>query len=118
MKYVSKQELTTDGATGEGGIAGLSLTWLQGPHTNDELDVGIAHVQPGASTPAHVHHKGQVIVTVEGRGYVLTGSGERIETSAGDVVICPAGETHTHGSVGDERWAHLTITTGTHGVGE
>jgi quercetin dioxygenase-like cupin family protein len=118
MKYVSRQELASDVATGEDGIPGLSLTWLQGPHTNDELDVGIAHVQPGASTPAHVHHKGQVIVTVHGRGYVQKASGERIETSAGDVVICPAGEAHTHGSVGDERWSHLTITTGTHGVGE
>jgi len=118
MKYVSRQELASDVATGEDGIPGLSLTWLQGPHTNDELDVGIALVQPGASTPAHVHHKWQVIVTVDGRGYVQKASGARIETSAGDVVICPAGEAHTHGSVGDERWSHLTITTGTHGVGE
>ena len=118
MKLVTNDELKANRTPASEGLPGLDLLWLQGPHTNDELDVGIAHVQPGASTPPHVHHKGQVIVTVEGQGYVQTVSGERIETSIGDVVICPAGEAHTHGSVGDERWAHLTISTGTHGVGE
>ncbi len=41
-------------------------------------------------------------------------SGERIETTAGDVVICPAGEEHVHGSAGGAEWAHLTISTGKH----
>ena len=118
MKLVTNDELTADRTSQGEGQTGLDLVWLQGPYSNDELDVGVAHVQPGASTPPHVHHKGQIIVTVEGQGFVETASGERIETSVGDVVICPAGEAHTHGSAGDVRWAHLTITTGTHGVGE
>jgi quercetin dioxygenase-like cupin family protein len=34
----------------------------------------------------------------------------------GDVVICPAGEEHVHGSAGEAEWAHLTISTGKHDV--
>ncbi len=94
--------------------AGLDLTWLQGPTTNDELDVGIVKVAAGAQSPAHSHSKGQVIVCVSGEGFVEL-DGERVRVAKGDVVICPAGEYHIHGAAADQSWEHLTISTGTHG---
>ncbi|MFA7323086.1 MAG: cupin domain-containing protein [Candidatus Nanopelagicales bacterium] len=114
MKVVRADERLSTPGTKSSGASGLDLTWWQGPTTNDELDVGIAQVDAGARTPPHTHHKGQVIVTVSGTGFIEL-EGERIETSAGDVVICPAGEHHVHGAAGDGQWVHLTITTGTHG---
>ena len=85
--------------------------WLEGPHNGDRLDVGIATFAAGAVVQPHNHLGGQVIVVTAGRGFVETG-GERVEVSPGDVVICPAGELHSHGAVPDESFAHLTVTTG------
>ncbi|MGD9793869.1 MAG: cupin domain-containing protein [Acidimicrobiia bacterium] len=85
--------------------------WLEGPHNGDRLDVGIATFAPGAVVPPHIHLGGQVIVVTAGRGFVET-DGERVEVTPGDIVICPAGELHTHGAVDDESFAHLTVTTG------
>jgi quercetin dioxygenase-like cupin family protein len=116
MRIVRKDDLYIAEGNTTQGAAGLSLTWLQGPATNDELDVGFVRVDSGAQTPVHIHLKGQVIVTVAGSGFVETAAGERIETTVGDVVICPAGEEHVHGSAGDSEWAHLTISTGKHDV--
>jgi quercetin dioxygenase-like cupin family protein len=116
MRLVRKNDLPTADGNHISGAPGLELTWLQGPTTNDELDVGFAQVNAGAQTPIHTHLKGQVIITVSGSGFVETSAGERIETNAGDIVMCPAGESHVHGSAGNAQWSHLTISTGTHEV--
>lgn len=114
MRLIPADELLTAEGPVTSGAQGLELTWLQGPTTNDELDVGIVKVEAGAQTPAHSHHKGQVIVCVSGQGFVEL-EGERIIVNQGDVVICPAGEYHVHGASLDHSWEHLTISTGMHG---
>ena len=114
MRRISAAELLTAEGIRTSGAPGLDLTWLQGPTTSDELDVGIVQVAAGAQTPPHVHHKGQVIVCVSGQGFVEL-EGVRIVVNQGDVVICPAGEYHVHGASQDHSWEHLTISTGTHG---
>lgn len=114
MRHIAAEHLLKAEGTHVSAAVGLDLTWLQGPTTNDELDVGIVSVAPGAQTPAHSHHKGQVIVCVSGQGFVEL-DGERVTVSKGDVVICPAGEYHIHGASADQSWEHLTISTGTHG---
>jgi len=116
MRLVRKDDLYTADGNQSSGAPGLVLNWLQGPQTNDELDVGFVRVDAGAQTPTHIHLKGQVIFTVAGSGFVETSTGERIETTVGDVVICPAGEEHVHGNSGESEWAHLTISTGQHAV--
>lgn len=87
--------------------------WLEGPHTADRLDVGLMTLGPGGVTPPHVHLGGQVMVVVDGRGFVETG-GTVVELGPGDVVICEPGELHTHGALDGESFAHLTVTTGTY----
>jgi quercetin dioxygenase-like cupin family protein len=90
---------------------GLSARWLRGPAQDDNLDVALIHFEPGAATPAHVHHHGQTLVIVAGRGFVEV-DGVRTEVSAGDVVVTPPGETHVHGATEDEAMVHLSVTTG------
>ena len=85
--------------------------WLEGPFNGDRLDVALVNVAPGAATPPHVHLGGQVIVVINGRGFVEV-NGSRIEIGNNDVVICPPGELHTHGALADGPLVHLTVTTG------
>jgi quercetin dioxygenase-like cupin family protein len=48
---------------------------------------------------------------VSGRGYVEAG-GSRTVLEAGDIVVTPAGDTHTHGAEQDSALEMLTVTTG------
>ena len=116
MRRVAAESLLTEPGVQVGG-GGLQLTWWQGPTTDDNLDVGLVQVAPGVATPPHVHHKGQVMVTVSGEGFVDDGV-ERVPVRVGDVVMCPEGSTHVHGCAGDVPWVHLNVTTGTHGVAD
>ncbi len=114
MRHIPFDELMSANGVHTSGAPGLDLTWVQGPTTSDELDVGIVKVAAGAQTPPHSHHKGQVIVGITGQGFVEL-DGSRVIVNQGDVVICPAGEFHVHGAVEDQSWEHLTVSTGTHG---
>ena len=114
MRHIAHSELTNADGVHASGAPGLDLTWIQGPTTNDELDVGVVKVAAGAQTPPHSHHKGQVIVGLAGRGFVEH-EGVRVVVEPGDVVLCAAGEHHVHGAVHDQHWEHLTVSTGTHG---
>jgi quercetin dioxygenase-like cupin family protein len=89
----------------------LEPHWLEGPFNGEGLDVGIVTVSPGGATPPHVHLGGQVMVVTAGCGFVET-NGDRIQITEGDVVICSAGEQHTHGAEGDSSFSHITVTTG------
>src|SRR5579859_6651005 len=82
--------------------------WLEGPVNGDRLDVGLVTVSAGGATPPHSHIGGQVMVVTTGRGFVETG-GERLEVAAGDIVIYPPGELHTHGAESDGPFSHLTV---------
>jgi quercetin dioxygenase-like cupin family protein len=89
----------------------LVPSWLEGPHNDDQLDVGMVTASPGGATPPHLHLGGQVMVVTAGRGFVET-EHERVEVVPGDIVICPPGELHTHGAMDASSFSHLTVTTG------
>ncbi len=91
--------------------------WIEGPHTSDRLDVGVVHLEAGGVTPPHAHVGGQVMVVIEGRGFVQTAD-ERVVMEPGDIVIADPGEHHVHGAVDESHVIHLTITTGPHLIGE
>jgi quercetin dioxygenase-like cupin family protein len=93
------------------GGSDLSADWLHGPTQSQDLDVGLIRFEPGACTPPHVHHVGQVLVVMSGVGFVEV-SGERTALGTGDIVITPAGEWHAHGAGPDGPMVHLSVTTG------
>lgn len=90
---------------------GVHPQWVEGPFTSDRLDVAVVTMSPGISTPPHTHLGGQVLIVTSGKGYVEA-NGVRRVVSAGDVVVCPPGESHVHGAFDDHHLAHLSVTTG------
>jgi quercetin dioxygenase-like cupin family protein len=109
MSQVVRAGEQLDGPTGP--MPGMSGSWLNGPTQDHNLDVGIIGFEAGVVTPPHVHHVGQVLVVLSGDGFVEV-AGERTTISAGDIVITPAGEWHTHGAGPDGPMSHLSVTTG------
>jgi quercetin dioxygenase-like cupin family protein len=110
MKIVSAAEMAAKSARVPAEPGQLLPDWIEGPHNGDQLDVGVVTMSPGGVTPPHVHIGGQVLVVTAGRGFVEA-DGHRHTIEAGDVVVCPPGEEHVHGALGDSPLAHLTITT-------
>jgi quercetin dioxygenase-like cupin family protein len=90
---------------------GLAATWLEGPHQNAGLDVAIVRFGAGSATPPHVHHGGQLLVMLEGLGFVEVG-GVRTVIHPWDIVITPAEEWHLHGATEAGACSHLSVTTG------
>ncbi len=113
MKIVRADQLE---GTNQSDQPSQDLDWVEGPHTAERLDVGIVRAAPGSRTPPHLHHGGQVMVVIEGAGFVETTDGERVVMREGDVVIAEPGEEHVHGALDDTPVTHLTVTTGRHGV--
>ena len=110
MKVLKAEQVADLAHELPGAGAELDVHWLEGPANADRLDVGLVTVVPGGATPPHVHLGGQVIVVISGEGFVATGD-ERVALGAGDVVITPPGELHTHGAAAGSHLAHLTVTT-------
>lgn len=90
---------------------GIVPHWWEGPHDDGRLNAGVVTVMPGGVTPPHVHEGGQVMIAVSGTGFVEA-DGRRTTLRAGDVVVTPAGELHTHGAEGDGPFCHLNVTAG------
>jgi quercetin dioxygenase-like cupin family protein len=91
--------------------SGMAGVWLNGPTQDERLDAGVIGFAPGAATPPHVHHVGQVFVVLSGAGFVEV-EGQRTELAPGDIVVTPAGQWHTHGAGPDGPMVHLSVTTG------
>jgi quercetin dioxygenase-like cupin family protein len=62
----------------------------------------------GAHTRLHSHPEGQILVVLEGRGFVET-EDERVTLAVGDVVVCPPGERHRHGALPGADLIQLTV---------
>jgi quercetin dioxygenase-like cupin family protein len=108
MKVTRKEEI--DEMPGSA-PPGLYPNWVEGPFNADRLDVGVVTMSPGVATPPHVHIGGQVLVVTHGLGFVEA-NGERQTVSPGDVVVCPPGESHVHGALGEGPFTHISVTTG------
>jgi len=65
--------------------------------------------QPGARTAWHTHPFGQVLVILEGTGWVQAEGGPVEEVYPGDVVWFAPGERHWHGATATTAMTHLAI---------
>lgn len=88
---------------GEAGIQPLAS-----PFVEDGPAVFAVHFQAGGRTRPHVHHSGQWLHVVSGRGIVATESGRR-EVEAGDVIAVMPGEWHWHGATPGSAMTHVTV---------
>lgn len=68
----------------------------------------------GAATRWHTHGGGQLIIGIEGSGFVEAGDGSKaVHMEAGTIVLVMGGERHRHGARPGSDFSHLTITVGT-----
>jgi quercetin dioxygenase-like cupin family protein len=74
-------------------------------------NAAIVRFPPGVHNKRHSHSGGQLLVGIEGRGFVQTDS-EYLDINVGDVILCPSGEVHRHGAQANSVFAHLTIAGG------
>ncbi len=65
--------------------------------------------EPGARTAWHAHPLGQILIVVEGCGWVQQWGGPVEEIRPGDVVWIAPGEKHWHGATTSTAMAHIAI---------
>lgn len=103
-----------DDTTGE--VPAEAPRWFQGEARLQRLPnpfpsvaaVFAVHFRAGARTRPHVHHSGQLLHVVAGRGIIADGTGRR-EVAVGDVVAVQAGEWHWHGATPHSPMTHVTV---------
>jgi quercetin dioxygenase-like cupin family protein len=70
-------------------------------------NAAIMRFAPGARTAWHRHPGGQTLHILEGVAWVQSRGGEVVEVSAGQTVVCPPGEKHSHGAAPKSFMTHL-----------
>ena len=76
------------------------------------VTVARATFEAGGATRWHRHEGPQLLVFVEGAGFVETEDSGRFEAGAGDTVWCPAGVWHRHGARSSASATHVSTTWG------
>jgi quercetin dioxygenase-like cupin family protein len=66
----------------------------------------------GAHTKWHRHHGLQVLLVIEGLGFVEQKDSHRFEIKPGDRVYIPANVLHRHGAQQGQKMVHLAFTDG------
>ena len=67
-------------------------------HGMGNTDVRVLRVEPGGSIGAHVTGSGQLLIPVEGAGWVREGDGPRLPIAVGQAAFFPRGVMHAEGS--------------------
>ncbi len=80
----------------------LSSPFPDGPGVN------FVHFDAGGRTRPHVHHRGQLLYVVAGKGVVADGSGRRV-VEPGDTVTVRPDEWHWHGGLPGSAMSHLVV---------
>lgn len=80
------------------------------PLTTEGVKISNVTFEPGCRNNWHIHHKGgQILITVQGRGYYQEWGKPVQELHPGDVVNIPAEVKHWHGAAPDSWFSHLAI---------
>ncbi|MFF9126645.1 cupin domain-containing protein [Streptomyces sp. NPDC014889] len=90
----------------------VHLNTIATPSEPGRLAAALVRFTPGARTNWHSHAKGQTLYITDGVGLVGTRDGDVVRASAGQIVMCPAGEEHWHGATGTTFMAHIAMLVG------
>ena len=83
------------------------------PPGQEQVDISFIKFLPGVYTTFHVHSTDQMLIAVDGIGFIETTTNGRTEFRPGDMVHCPAGERHRHGAVQDAHLDQVSIVVAT-----
>ena len=107
------QRLTPDDVTTleNPGVRSEQLLWPRNAPAST-LTVTRVTMEPGATTPRHVHPDAEQVWVVErGSATLLLAEGETVPVRAGEVIRTPPGEVHGLTNAGSETIVYLTATT-------
>ena len=62
--------------------------------TEKPTHVGIMHIDPGGIVGYHDATVPQILLIIEGKGWVRAGAGDKVKVSSGDVIAWDKGEGH------------------------
>lgn len=79
----------------------------------DGTTIATIFFAPRARTFWHQHERGQILQVLAGNGFVCRQGDTPQFLRAGDVVWCPAGESHWHGATEESFMTHTAISLGT-----
>lgn len=82
--------------------------WVPFREGQEQVDISFIKFPPGVCSTFHVHATDQLLIAVDGTGFVET-EAARDEFAAGDVVHCPAGERHRHGATEHDHLDQVSI---------
>jgi quercetin dioxygenase-like cupin family protein len=89
-------------------ITGEVRKWVPFAEGREQVDISFIKFPPGVCSTFHVHPTDQLLIAVDGAGFVETDYG-RAEFAPGDVVHCPAGERHRHGATDHDHLDQVSI---------
>jgi quercetin dioxygenase-like cupin family protein len=105
------RDLTPMGAehfTGKAGVHPLTPTLEPLPPTS----ASVVRFEVGVRSNWHAHAGGQLLVAIEGEGWVQARGGEPQPISIGDAVVTEANEQHWHGAGRGGPFAHVVVNLG------
>ncbi len=79
-------------------FASVNAFIARGVRTTAPTQVGCFYLEPGGVLGYHQATVPQLLLVVQGEGWVRAGDGDRIPVSAGDAVFWEAGEWHETGT--------------------
>lgn len=93
------------------GFEGTARFQILASPFEDGPGVMFVHFDTGSRTRPHVHHRGQVLHIVSGRGVVADGRGRHV-VGPGDTITVGPEEWHWHGALPTTAMSHLVVQHG------
>lgn len=90
-----------------GSVSGLHLA----PPEDPRLHAYVVRFDPGGRTAWHAHERGQLLICIDGFGYVGTRDGTVIELRPGVSAWTDPGEEHWHGAGPQSTMTHIAVQT-------
>jgi quercetin dioxygenase-like cupin family protein len=95
-----------------GQVSGLHLA----PPEDPQLHAYVVRFDIGGRTAWHSHERGQLLICLDGFGYVGTRDGHVIELRPGVAAWTDPGEEHWHGAGLESAMTHVAVQTETAGI--
>jgi quercetin dioxygenase-like cupin family protein/alkylhydroperoxidase/carboxymuconolactone decarboxylase family protein YurZ len=112
QRVIRRSDMTARPGGNENFTGDVAVRFIYMPDSESNVSASYVTFEPGARTNWHIHERGQRMVITEGVCWTQNEGGKKITATTGDVIICPAGVKHWHGSSPDSRMTHLVLTGG------
>lgn len=86
------------------------------PHEDPELHAYVVHFEAGGRTAWHCHDRGQLLICIDGSGFVGARDGSIITLQPGVAAWTAPAEDHWHGASAHSSMTHVAVQTETAGA--